>query len=73
MPVLDNRGLMPPEPMMRVLEALEGMSADDELEVLNDRRPMFLFPLLEERGLICETEEYPDGHVKLRIRRKEYG
>lgn len=67
---LDNRGLMPPEPMMRVLTAVESLRSDEELEVLNDRRPMFLYPLLEERGLLCETEELPEGAVKLRIRRK---
>lgn len=69
MPFLDNRGLEPPEPMMRVLAAVEQLGPEEELEVLNDRRPMFLYPLLEDRGLEHETTENPDGSVRIRIRR----
>jgi len=40
---LDNRGLEPPQPMMRTLAALEQLPDDEELIINNDRRPIFLF------------------------------
>jgi len=47
---LDNRGLPPPEPMVRILEALAEISQQDQLVVLMDREPMMLYPELERRG-----------------------
>jgi tRNA 2-thiouridine synthesizing protein A len=66
MRLLDNRGLQPPEPMVRVLQALEE-NPRECLEVLNDRPPLFLYPILEERGYRWETEEQADGSVRIRI------
>lgn len=65
---LDNRGLMPPEPMIRVLEALETLPAGEVLEVRNDREPVFLYPELAERGCEVRTEKLEDG-VRLLIRK----
>ena len=48
--VLDVRGLQPPEPLERTLEALDGMPAGRTLLQINDRVPAFLLPLLDERG-----------------------
>ncbi len=48
--VLDVRGLRPPEPLERTLEALEDLPAGRSLLQLNDRVPAFLLPLLDERG-----------------------
>lgn len=70
MPTLDNRGLEPPEPLLRVLTAAEALGPDEELHVINDRRPMFLYPLLDQRGFVHRTEEHPGGFVELFIRRK---
>jgi uncharacterized protein (DUF2249 family) len=47
---LDNRGLPPPEPMVRILGALQTLPEGDELVVLMDREPMLLYPELERRG-----------------------
>tara|TARA_Y100000815_G_scaffold265381_1_gene282195 strand:- start:3990 stop:4493 length:504 start_codon:yes stop_codon:yes gene_type:complete len=47
---LDNRGLTPPEPMMKVLGAVEAMQLGEVMEVLLDREPSFLFPQLAERS-----------------------
>src|SRR5215472_12578383 len=69
--VLDVRGLEPPQPMVRVLEALERLRPDGRLEVLHDRRPMFLYPQLDERGFAHETEEPEPGLVRILIRRRE--
>jgi uncharacterized protein (DUF2249 family) len=59
--VLDNRGLTPPEPMIRVLEALEHLPAGGALEVWNDREPAFLYPELAARGWLHQSERFPDG------------
>ena len=45
----DNRGLTPPEPMMKVLAAAEAMLQGEVMEILLDREPSFLFPQLAER------------------------
>ncbi|HVA36487.1 MAG TPA: DUF2249 domain-containing protein [Candidatus Dormibacteraeota bacterium] len=56
---LDNRGLHPPEPMIRILTALDAMTGPGVLTALLDREPRFLFPELEARGLTytCVREE----------------
>ncbi len=65
--VLDNRGLSPPEPMMRILEALEHLAPGQVLEALNEREPVFLYPELQARGAVIHTETVGEG-VRLLIR-----
>jgi uncharacterized protein (DUF2249 family) len=67
--VLDVRGLEPPQPMLRVLQAVDRLGPGAELEVHHDRRPMFLYPQLDERGFIHETDEPEPGLVRIVIRR----
>jgi tRNA 2-thiouridine synthesizing protein A len=64
---LDNRGLDPPEPMIRTLRALAGLGPEDVLEIHNDRRPVFLYPKLAEGGFRFETRDQPDGSAVVRI------
>lgn len=47
---LDLRDLQPPDPMVRILEALEELRAGEVLFALLAREPVFLFPELERRG-----------------------
>lgn len=47
---IDNRGLEPPEPMVRIFAALERLSGDDHLQALMDREPMLIYAELERRG-----------------------
>lgn len=65
---LDNRGLQPPAPMVRILDALERLGAGEVLEALNERDPVFLYPELEARGAAIRTEKVSGG-VRLLIRR----
>lgn len=58
---LDARGLMPPEPMTRILAALAGVSAGQKLRALTDRRPVHLLAEIESRGFGQHSEEQPDG------------
>lgn len=65
--ILDNRGLEPPQPMMRTLAALENLKEDEKLTIINDRRPMFLYEQLEELGYKNRTEQQEDGSYKIEI------
>jgi TusA-related sulfurtransferase len=64
---LDNRGLEPPMPMVRTLEALEDMQDGDVLTIHNDRVPVYLLPQLEEECARYQVEELPDGSARVRI------
>jgi len=68
--VLDVRALEPPQPMVRVLEEAERLGPGDELEVRHERRPVFLYPQLDERGFVHETDEPEPGVVRIRVRRR---
>ena len=67
-PTLDVRGLPPPQPMVLVLERLNDLRDGETLEVLHERRPMFLYPQLDDRGFVHETDEPSPGLVRIRIR-----
>lgn len=47
---MDNRELDPPEPMVRILAALEHMKRGEVLSALLCREPTFLLPELAKRG-----------------------
>jgi uncharacterized protein (DUF2249 family) len=64
---LDVRGLEAPLPMQRVLERLEDLGAGETLEVIHSRRPLFLYPQLDDRGFAHETDEPEPGVVRIRI------
>ncbi len=67
--VLDNRGLEPPQPMMRILESLESLPDQATLLAINERAPMFLYPELEARGYQHQTTPHPDGSFHITIHR----
>lgn len=67
---LDVRGLEPPHPMVRILERLDALTGGSELIVLHERRPLFLYPQLEERGYVHQTDEPEPGLIRIRIRRR---
>lgn len=71
--VLDVRGLEPPEPMVRTLEALERLPADGMLIQLNVRVPQMLLPQLEQRGFEWQVHEEGRDEVRVVIRRKAAG
>jgi uncharacterized protein (DUF2249 family) len=67
---LDVRGLEPPEPMVRTLEALEGLPEGHVLVQVNVRVPRFLLPVLDERGFAYTVEEEGPDMVQVHIRRQ---
>jgi uncharacterized protein (DUF2249 family) len=68
MAVLDVRGLEPPEPMVQILERLDTLAPGHRLVVLHERRPMLLYPQLDERGFLHDTEEVEPGLVRIVVR-----
>jgi uncharacterized protein (DUF2249 family) len=66
---LDVRRLEPPLPMVQVLERIQTLGAGEVLDVLLERRPIFLYPQLEARGFAHQTDEPAPGVVRVRIQR----
>jgi uncharacterized protein (DUF2249 family) len=65
---LDARGLEPPQPMVKILEALGALPPGAVLRARTDRRPMHLFAQLEARGFTGESVEQTDGSFVTHIR-----
>lgn len=66
---VDARGLEPPQPMVKILEALTAFPDEALLRARTDRRPVHLYPMLEARGFTGESEEQADGSFITHIRR----
>ena len=64
---IDNRGLMPPEPLVRTLAAIAGTEPGGTVVALMDREPLLLYPELERRDCTWTFEEDGD-HYKITIR-----
>jgi len=57
---IDVCGLEPPEPMERVLDALNGLKPGQRLRVLIPREPYPLYKILERNGYQHETKSRED-------------
>ncbi len=58
---LDLRGLDPPEPMRRALEAVEALKSGETLQIITDREPLLLYRELDRRGHSHASESDPEG------------
>lgn len=58
---LDLRGLDPPEPMRRALEAVEALKSGEVLQIITDREPLLLYRELDRRGHSHVSESDPGG------------
>jgi len=67
---VDARGLEPPQPLVKILEALATLPRGARLRARTNRRPMHLYAQLEERGFVGESEEQEDGSFVTHIRRR---
>lgn len=65
--VLDVRGLEPPEPLVKVMDALETLPPGDRLRMVHDREPYPLYGILQEDGYQYRTETFADGRVEIVI------
>ena len=58
---IDVRGLEPPEPLVRILDALESLPIEVKLHAWTDREPCHLFGEAEQRGFSTDCKEQSDG------------
>jgi len=65
-PALDLRGLQPPEPIVRIFQALE-RAPREPLRVILPHEPVPLYGLLRERGFTYSGSVRPDGGYELLI------
>lgn len=65
--IVDARGLEPPEPMVRVLEALDGLPSGETLRMLIHIEPRPLFRVLERNNYGYRCELTPEGHFAVTI------
>lgn len=66
---VDARGLEPPEPLMKIMEAVTAAPPGEEVRARTDRKPVKLYEHLQERGWKSESEQLEDGSYLTRIRR----
>lgn len=64
---IDVSELVPPEPMVKILAALEELPAGGSLYVQHLRKPMFLYPQLDELGYRHQTRVLAPDRVELLI------
>ncbi len=67
---LDVSGLEPPEPMVRILQEIQGLKEGETLEVSHHRDPVPLYAQLEEAGFSHETKKLGENKFRIRIKRK---
>jgi len=65
---LDLRGLEPPLPLVRILQAVASLPPGIQLHARTDRQPHHLYAQLESRGWRGESEEQDDGSFITHIR-----
>jgi uncharacterized protein (DUF2249 family) len=65
--MVDARGLEPPEPMEKAMEALADLPAGESLTVLLDRMPWPLLRILDRDGYKYEHQIRDDGTVEIGI------
>lgn len=65
---LDNRGMLPPEPLVITMEAVEGMASGEVLECFYDREPLLLYPELQSRGHHSRCEKIGPSDYRVLIR-----
>lgn len=67
MKVIDARGLEPPEPFERVMEALSLLEPGGRVMLILNREPFPLYRVLKSNGYRRETKAYPDGRFEIII------
>lgn len=64
-------GLQPPEPLERVLDALDQLEPDQELVVTIDREPHPLFRILKQNNYAYTSQLTPDYLYEIHIRQSD--
>lgn len=64
---IDVRGLPPPEPFEKIMNALQTLPADTELLVQIHREPYPLYDVLRDSGYIWQTEMLAEDNYRIII------
>ncbi len=64
---VDVRGLEPCEPMEKILAALDDPVTDGRVHAILDRDPIYLYPILEQRGFDWRVLVDDQNHFELLI------
>ena len=64
---IDARGLDPPEPFERVIDALAKLQAGEEILFVLDREPVPLYRFLARNHYRYTAQHFDDGRVEIRI------
>lgn len=70
---IDVSELVPPEPMIKILEALESLPDGSSLLVQHVRRPMHLYPQLDAMGYRHDTHELAQDRIEVLIQKPPFG
>lgn len=68
---LDVRGLDPPEPMERVLSALDTLAPRGSLRVKINCRPLPLYRILDRNGYVYAEQPGSDSLLEITIRARD--
>ena len=66
--LVDARDLEPPEPLEKVMQALDLLRPGQSIRLLLHREPFPLYPLLAEKGFRHDTRMEADGSYVILIR-----
>jgi len=67
---LDVRGLPPPEPFEKIMQALQTLSAGTELQVRIHREPFPLYDVLRDSGFAWQTDRVAEDEFRITISRR---
>jgi hypothetical protein len=59
--ILDCRGLLAPDPLMKTLAAIDGWTRSHPMTAVYDRKPYLLFAELDARGIRYDVDTGIDG------------
>lgn len=67
MKIVDARGLQPPQPFERVVEALSELAVGDQVKLIINQEPRPLYRFLERNRYAYKAESYADGRFEITI------
>ena len=65
--LVDAREMEPPEPLVRVMEAVDQFKSTEKVVMLHRHKPCQLLDKLDAKGLKHNTIEFEDGSVEITI------
>jgi uncharacterized protein (DUF2249 family) len=65
--IIDARGLQPPEPFERVVDALSELTLGDQVKLIIHQEPRPLYRFLERNRYAYKAESFADGRFEIVI------